>query len=46
MFDIIGMILVLGILCILLVGAYLTVEDSQAAWEKRKEARNAAPRNK
>ena len=46
MFDIIGVIVVLVVLSVLLTGAYLTVQDSQAAWEKRKEARNAAPRNK
>ena len=46
MFDIIGVIVVLVVLSVPLTGAYLTVQDSQAAWEKRKEARNAAPRNK
>ena len=46
MLEIIGTILVLVILCVLLTGAYLTVEDSQRAWEKRKEAKDAASRDK
>lgn len=46
MFDIIAGILVLVILCILFIGAYLTVEDHQAAWTQRKEAKDAASRDK
>jgi hypothetical protein len=46
MLEIIGTILVLVILCVLLTGAYLTVEDSQRAWVKRKEAKDAASRDK
>jgi len=46
MLEIIGTILVVAILCILFVGAYLTVEDSQRAWEKRKEVeRNDSSRD-